>query len=122
MLTPLAFDPGHPFPHVHNKSLNIALMVERENGGTPRQHFAVVQVPAVLDRVVVVSRTGSHVRHRVTARTTATNAPISQFAVAQPASPCRNEGAACKSCGSGMTTPPLISAFTSSGCALRYSR
>ena len=29
VLTPLAIDPGHPFPHVHNKSLNIALLVER---------------------------------------------------------------------------------------------
>lgn len=62
VLTPLAIDPGHPFPHVHNKSLNVALLVERENGGAARQHFAVVQVPAVLDRVVVVSRSGSHVR------------------------------------------------------------
>jgi polyphosphate kinase len=55
VLTPLAIDPGHPFPHVHNKSLNIALLVERTNGGQPRRHFAVVQVPAVLDRVVIVS-------------------------------------------------------------------
>jgi polyphosphate kinase len=56
VLTPLAIDPGHPFPHVHNKSLNIALVVERKNGGqAKRQHFAVVQVPAVLDRLVVVS-------------------------------------------------------------------
>jgi polyphosphate kinase len=55
VLTPLAIDPGHPFPHVHNKSLNIALVVERKNGGQPRRHFAVVQVPAVLDRVVIVS-------------------------------------------------------------------
>jgi polyphosphate kinase len=55
VLTPLAIDPGHPFPHVHNKSLNIALVVERTNGGQPRRHFAVVQVPAVLDRVVIVS-------------------------------------------------------------------
>lgn len=62
VLTPLAIDPGHPFPHVHNKSLNIALLVERKNGGLPRRHFAVVQVPAVLDRVMVVSRTEKKVR------------------------------------------------------------
>jgi polyphosphate kinase len=63
VLTPLAIDPGHPFPHVHSKSLNIALVVERANGGEPRRHFAVVQVPAVLDRVVVVSPPGAaHVR------------------------------------------------------------
>ena len=55
VLTPLAIDPGHPFPHVHNKSLNIALVVERKSGRLPRRHFAVVQVPAVLDRIVIVS-------------------------------------------------------------------
>ena len=58
VLTPLAIDPGHPFPHVHNKSLNIALVVERKNGGHTRRHFAVVQVPGVLDRVVIVSTHG----------------------------------------------------------------
>src|SRR5256885_515324 len=59
VLTPLAIDPGHPFPHVHNKSLNIALVIERRNGGQKtRRHFAVVQVPAVLDRVVIVSTHG----------------------------------------------------------------
>jgi len=59
VLTPLAIDPGHPFPHVHNKSLNIALVVKRRNGGQkPGHHFAVVQVPALLDRVVIVSTHG----------------------------------------------------------------
>ncbi len=52
VLTPLAIDPGHPFPHVHNKSLNVALLIE--SADTSRQLFAVVQVPAVLDRVVVL--------------------------------------------------------------------
>ena len=62
VLTPLAIDPGHPFPHVHNKSLNVALVVERRTGGVSRRHFAVVQVPAVLDRVVIVSREAGRVR------------------------------------------------------------
>ncbi len=52
VLTPLAIDPGHPFPHVHNKSLNVALLVENDETG--QQLFAVVQVPALLDRVVVL--------------------------------------------------------------------
>src|SRR5206468_1913642 len=55
VLTPLAIDPGHPFPHVNNKSLNIALVVERKSSRLPRRHFGVVQVPAVLDRIVIVS-------------------------------------------------------------------
>ena len=50
VLTPLAIDPGHPFPHVHNKSLNIVLLVENAESG--QQLYAVVQVPALLDRVV----------------------------------------------------------------------
>src|SRR3954470_2420121 len=54
VLTPLAIDPGHPFPHVHNKSLNIALLIERSHLGQMQELFAVVQVPAVLDRVVVL--------------------------------------------------------------------
>ena len=50
ILTPLAIDPGHPFPHVHNKSLNIVLLVE--NMESSQQLYGVVQVPALLDRVV----------------------------------------------------------------------
>jgi polyphosphate kinase len=60
VLTPLAIDPGHPFPFVHNKSLNVALLVESADSG--QQLFAVVQVPAVLDRVVVLPGGRDHAR------------------------------------------------------------
>ncbi|HUK22156.1 MAG TPA: polyphosphate kinase 1 [Gemmatimonadales bacterium] len=63
VLTPLAIDPGHPFPHVHNRSLNIALLIDRRNRSVPRRHLAVVQVPSVLDRVVVVTRAPGRVRY-----------------------------------------------------------
>jgi polyphosphate kinase len=62
VLTPLAIDPGHPFPHVHNKSLNIALLVERKNVSQLQELFAVVQVPAVLDRVVVLPASAERLR------------------------------------------------------------
>ncbi|MBI3465433.1 MAG: polyphosphate kinase 1 [Planctomycetes bacterium] len=62
VLTPLAIDPGHPFPHVHNKSLNIALMIERQQSGQPEQLFAVVQVPSVLDRIVFLPRAEDRLR------------------------------------------------------------
>ncbi|HXV85127.1 MAG TPA: polyphosphate kinase 1 [Gemmatimonadales bacterium] len=62
VLTPLAIDPGHPFPHVHNKSLNIALLVEGNRGEQDQRLFAVVQVPAVLDRVVVLPDAGERLR------------------------------------------------------------
>jgi polyphosphate kinase len=64
-LTPLAVDPGHPFPHLRNKSLNIAVLLRREGGRRRRdpgqqQLLAVVQVPAVLSRLVrIPSATGT---------------------------------------------------------------
>jgi polyphosphate kinase len=49
VLTPLAVDPGHPFPHLFNKTINIAVMLERDDGS---EHFGIVQVPRTLDRLV----------------------------------------------------------------------
>ena len=50
VLTPLAIDPGHPFPRLLNKSLNLAVLMQRPGQGD--RLFAVVQVPAVLSRFV----------------------------------------------------------------------
>ncbi|HVK09945.1 MAG TPA: polyphosphate kinase 1 [Gemmataceae bacterium] len=50
VLTPLAIDPGHPFPLLANKSLNLVVVLQRPK--TPEKLFAVVQVPAVLRRLV----------------------------------------------------------------------
>ena len=55
-LTPLAIDPGHPFPHLRNKSINVAVLL-RPQGGRRRvpargKLLAVVQVPGVLARLV----------------------------------------------------------------------
>jgi polyphosphate kinase len=62
VLTPLAIDPGHPFPHLANKSLNLAVMLQRP--GDPEKLFAVVQVPAVLPRFVSLPvEPGSGLRH-----------------------------------------------------------
>ena len=54
-LTPLAVDPGHPFPHLRNKSLNIAVLLRKEGARRRSQRetsLAVVQVPGVLGRLV----------------------------------------------------------------------
>ncbi|MCC6334022.1 MAG: polyphosphate kinase 1 [Myxococcales bacterium] len=55
-LTPLAIDPGHPFPHLRNKSLNLAVEVrraeKRRKKDAGESSLAVVQVPAVLPRLV----------------------------------------------------------------------
>jgi polyphosphate kinase len=58
VLTPLIVDPGHPFPRVQSKSLNIGLVVERSGRTATHRNVAVVQVPSDLDRVVVVSARG----------------------------------------------------------------
>ncbi len=50
VLTPLAFDPGRPFPHISNLSLNLACWVNGPSG----QHFARVKVPTSLPRLVPV--------------------------------------------------------------------
>jgi polyphosphate kinase len=50
VLTPLAIDPGHPFPHLLNKTLNLAVLLRRPHN--PERLFAVVQVPSVLPRFV----------------------------------------------------------------------
>jgi polyphosphate kinase len=56
-LTPLAVDPGHPFPHLRNKSLNLAVLVRpegkrRKRAAQGERSLAVVQVPSVLARLV----------------------------------------------------------------------
>lgn len=58
-LTPLAFDPGHPFPHISNLSLNLAVFIEDEHN---IQHFARVKVPASLPRFIPIKRSSGSVR------------------------------------------------------------
>lgn len=50
VLTPLAFDTGHPFPFMSNLSLNLAIELEERQTGAPR--FARVKVPAILPRLL----------------------------------------------------------------------
>jgi polyphosphate kinase len=52
VLTPLAVDPGHPFPYISNMSLNLAVMV-RDPAERVRR-FARVKVPSLLPRFVVL--------------------------------------------------------------------
>ncbi|MBX7216316.1 MAG: polyphosphate kinase 1 [Candidatus Kapabacteria bacterium] len=64
VLTPLAIDPGHPFPHVLNRTLNLAFVVRdpRKHVHEKEFHFAVVQVPGVLGRFIKVysEKAGDH--------------------------------------------------------------
>jgi polyphosphate kinase len=65
VLTPLAIDPGHPFPHLHNKSLNLILRIETVDDDPPRQLYAVLQVPGVLNRLVPLPDVGDGKRRFV---------------------------------------------------------
>ncbi|MEZ4298746.1 MAG: polyphosphate kinase 1 [Polyangiaceae bacterium] len=59
VLTPIAIDPGHPFPHLRNKSINIGIMFSREHEGQ-EPGFGVIQVPAMLPRLIRVRVEGAH--------------------------------------------------------------
>jgi len=65
VLTPLAIDPAHPFPHLHNKSLNLILRIETIGQDPPRQLYAVLQVPSVLNRLVPLPDEGDGLRRFV---------------------------------------------------------
>jgi len=51
VLTPLSFDPGHPFPYISNLSLNLGVTVSDPDTGERR--FARVKVPPLLPRFVI---------------------------------------------------------------------
>ncbi len=53
VLTPLALDPGHPFPHISNLSLNLAIVVRDKKG---HEKFARLKVPDTLPRLVPIKR------------------------------------------------------------------
>jgi polyphosphate kinase len=59
VLTPLAVDPSHPFPHISNLSLNLAVVVKDPETG--EELFARVKVPKVLPRFVPLPE---ELRHR----------------------------------------------------------
>ena len=51
VLTPLAVDPGHPFPHISNLSLNLAVAIEDPTLGS---RFARLKIPNVLPRFIPI--------------------------------------------------------------------
>ena len=59
VLTPLAFDPGRPFPYISNLSLSFAILVKKPNG---EKHFARVKIPSILPRLLRVDKIVPHKR------------------------------------------------------------
>jgi polyphosphate kinase len=58
VLTPLAIDPGHPFPYISNLTISLAVRLRDPSNGS--QHFARVKVPKSLPRFVPVSGSSTH--------------------------------------------------------------
>ena len=58
VLTPIAIDPVHPFPHVRNKSINVGVIFAKREG-TVDPSFGVVQVPTTLPRLIQVPVQGA---------------------------------------------------------------
>ncbi|MBL8100163.1 MAG: polyphosphate kinase 1 [Anaerolineales bacterium] len=59
VLTPLALDPGHPFPHISNLSLNLAIVIKDKKGN---EKFARLKVPDTLSRLVPIKKSSGSVR------------------------------------------------------------
>src|SRR5947207_10764705 len=57
VLTPLAFDPGRPFPHISNLSLNLAVSIRDARG---EERFARVKVPDSLPALVPLNKPRKH--------------------------------------------------------------
>src|SRR5437016_13540806 len=51
MLTPLAVDASHPFPHLLNRSHNLLVQAKLQRGGEPLH--AIVQVPRAVSRLIL---------------------------------------------------------------------
>ena len=54
MLTPLAVDASHPFPHLLNRSHNLLVQAKLQRGGEPLH--AIVQVPRAVSRLIALPR------------------------------------------------------------------
>jgi polyphosphate kinase len=54
MLTPVTVDPTHPFPHVLNKALCIAFLLQHRKRSSEKPLFGVVTVPRALPRLLRV--------------------------------------------------------------------
>ena len=59
VLTPLALDLGHPFPHISNLSLNLAIVIRNPRGN---EKIARLKVPGTLPRLVPIKRSSGATR------------------------------------------------------------
>lgn len=53
VLTPLAFDPGRPFPHISNLSVNLSVLIRDRDGD---EHFARIKVPDGIPQLIPLQK------------------------------------------------------------------
>jgi polyphosphate kinase len=58
ILTPLAIDPGHPFPFIANRALNLALQLESTRG---ERYIVIMKIPELTPRLVFYGEKGRFV-------------------------------------------------------------
>ncbi|HEY0591075.1 MAG TPA: polyphosphate kinase 1 [Thermoanaerobaculia bacterium] len=58
ILTPLAFDPSHPFPFLSNLTLNLAIVLGSERGD---EHIVFLKVPPIVPRLIRVRDTNRYI-------------------------------------------------------------
>ena len=56
VLTPLAVDPGRPFPHISNLSLNLSILIRHSDG---QESFARLKIPDTLPQLIALKRTSA---------------------------------------------------------------
>ena len=66
VLTPLAFDPGRPFPHISNLSVNLAALIRDREG---EHRFARIKVPGGLPQLIPVDPGRTKARKKFTRQT-----------------------------------------------------
>ena len=59
VLTPLALDLAHPFPHISNLSLNLAIVIRDPKGN---EKFARLKVPGTMPRLIPIKRSSGATR------------------------------------------------------------
>ncbi len=58
ILTPLAFDPSHPFPFLSNLNLNLAILLGSERGD---EHVVFLKLPPIVPRLIRVRETSRYI-------------------------------------------------------------
>ena len=60
VLTPLSLDPGHPFPRIINRALNIVFVLSDKVKKTEPKRIAFLQIPLLLNRFIPLTRNSGY--------------------------------------------------------------